>query len=107
MKLFILSGFETQSYSTHTIFYATSLEEATRLVDAFADWLIDHFDLKYDDSNEGMIVTAFSNELYAACSETSNKSNLTKDKLVRELLLSIEDVEMNTILFDRSKVDGD
>lgn len=107
MTLFILSGFETQSYSTHTIFYATSIEEATRLVDQFADWLIKNFDKKYDDSDEGLIVTSFSNELYVACGDTSYEANLDKGRLVHELFLCVRDVETDELLFNESQIDGD
>lgn len=37
MKLFTLKRFETYTYSTHTIFIATSMEEAKRLCEEFYD----------------------------------------------------------------------
>jgi hypothetical protein len=107
MKLFILSGFETRTYSTHTIFYATSLSEVDRLVKQFASWLIDHYDMEDDESNDGFIVDAFSNELYRASSDTRNKSNITEAKLYVELMKCIRDVDSDELMFNNSQVDGD
>ena len=37
MKLFVLRSFETETYSTHTMFYATSMELAIKLAEEFYD----------------------------------------------------------------------
>jgi hypothetical protein len=107
MKLHILSGFETRSYSTNTIFYSDTIERAEALTLKFAQWLIDNYDKRYDDSNDSLIIDSFSNQIWYACSETNNISNITIEKLFKELKKSIRSVDMNTLLFDESQIDGD
>lgn len=116
MKIYILAGFETQSYSTHTVFYATSAKSVDDLTMKFTDWLIEHFNL-WDESydydtpektiDEILLVSAFSNQLWNACSETNNKSNLTRAKLFTELRKCVRIINADELLFDESQVDGD
>ena len=116
MNIFKLSAFNSIDYTTRTVFYATSLEEATRLVNEFTDWLIANRDREndFDENDENAyekhcIVDAFSSRLY--CWEytfrLSEYQPHQREYVFTKLMGMLEDVEANSLLFNESQVDGD
>jgi hypothetical protein len=116
MNIFKLSAFHGTDYTTHTVFYATSLEEATQLVNEFTDWLIANRDKEYDydDNDENAyekrcVVEAFSSSLYCREYEfqLSKYQPHQREYVFTSLMGMLKDVEANSLLFNESQIDGD
>jgi hypothetical protein len=116
MNIFKLGAFHGTDYTTHTVFYATSLEEATRLVNEFTDWLIANRNKEdNDEENEEnayekrCVVEAFSSRLYCWDYKfrLSEYQPHQREFVFTKLMGMLEDIEANSLLFNEVQVDGD
>lgn len=123
MKLYTLKRFETYTYSTHTVFIATSLKEARELCAKFYD---DYYDLY----QAYLIADQERNEYYEEhgnfdCAELNQRcwdfemkynphlfdafgfnSDLSREERITKWIEEIQEIEGNSI-FMVSDTDGD
>ena len=113
MTLFILRGFETYSYTTHTMFIATSVASAMKLCDKFAKALInEHHNpsfMNYDDEFEHQLwYQAFHESIYVRISEESfdYEYDLNEDRVCDRLYGMLKRIESDEMIQDAT-TDGD
>jgi hypothetical protein len=102
MKGYILREFETLSYSTHTMFIATSMEIATKLCIKVADKLMS---LEDNDENE-CLLDAFSCHLREYDEVSGKTKPYTWQQVIESLTRSLKEVELDALIHDKV-VDGD